>query len=64
MPDFDPNVSPYIRKALERMNQCDCGRGPKRTETEMCSHCEADGQAEIIDSDEMQAHRIYAGGKG
>lgn len=44
-------------------DECSCGRGPKRAETEMCQHCEDDAQANIIDSDEMQAHRIYAGDK-
>ena len=61
MPEHD--VSPYIRKALERMNQCDCGRGPKKAETELCQACEGDAQANIIDADELQAHRIYAGDK-
>lgn len=48
MPDFDPNVSPYIRKALERMNRCHCGRGPKKAETEICQACEDEAQADVL----------------
>ena len=48
---------------IERKNQCHCGRGPKKAETELCQLCEEDAQADIIDADELQAHRIYAGDK-
>ena len=37
-----------LRKAREAIGLCPCGRGFKRSETEMCQHCEDDAQGGVI----------------
>ena len=37
------------RDLRQKTDLCDCGRGPKKAETEMCQHCEDDAQANVVD---------------
>lgn len=61
MPDRKREIA-WLEQALrdirDRHDLCECGRGPKRAETEICVFCELEAQAEIIDSDEMQAQPL------
>ena len=53
MPDRKKEIAWLHERAaeIERKNNCHCGRGPKRAETEMCQHCEDDAQANVIPLD-------------
>lgn len=52
-------VSPPLRKPLRDL--CDCGRGPKKAETEMCQHCEDDAQANVVALDERRDFAKWGG---
>ena len=55
-------VSPYVQRAWERMNQCHCGRGPKKAETELCSQCEQEGkEAGFVDLQFERVVRVTEG---
>ena len=66
MPDFDPNVSPYIAKHPIRKLCVKCRERPAAPNLSLCEVCvkHVVTTAQIIDSDEMQAHRIYRGERG
>ena len=52
--------SPYLERPLRELCPV-CRERPAKAETEVCEICELKAQADIIDFDEMTAHRMYAG---
>lgn len=54
--------SKYVERPLRDLCPV-CRERPAKPEIEICERCYDDAQANIIDADEMQAHRMYAGGK-
>ena len=48
-------MSNYIDRPLRDL--CRCGRGPVRTETEVCQACELDAQGNVVDLDQERAFR-------
>lgn len=52
MPDRKDEIAwlESVERDIRRKHgQCDCGRGPKKAETEMCEACELDALAELED---------------
>ena len=49
MPDRKDEIAWLNETAreIERKNECDCGRGPKKAETEICEACFLEAQGEV-----------------
>lgn len=40
-------MTPYRQLHTPPRDLCECGRGPKKAETEVCQHCEDDAQGDV-----------------